>query len=153
MKYSEIFLLHNKAVYWNSLFIISLFHDEKLIIAACVLSQNSKILSRFLSVNRDRQQYQFTRSTNSTNNFILPSKVPNKDGVGNSASLLTGEISSPAIKKPSIAAILQLLLKGSLFHDDKLIIVACVLSQNSKILSRFLGNKKYKIFISRFLNI
>jgi hypothetical protein len=28
-----------------------------------------------------------------------------------------------------------------------------VLSQNSKILSRFLGNKKYKIFISRFLNI
>ena len=79
-----------------------------------VIKQNSLSDSQSLSsVNRDRQQYQFTRSTNSTNNFILPSKVPNKDGVGNSASLLTGEISSPAIKKPSIAAILQLLLKGS----------------------------------------
>jgi len=42
-------LLNNKAVYWNSLFIITLFHDEKLIIAACVLSQNSKILSQFLN--------------------------------------------------------------------------------------------------------
>lgn len=65
MKYSEIFLLHNKAVYWNSLFIITLLHKEKLIIAACVLLQNSRFqqkiqnlhfkISKYLNSNYGKQ--------------------------------------------------------------------------------------------------